>query len=280
MNKHTVEDVPSRMCIFRWLICCFSILCPVSAAPPTWVGELTSPLPGKFTNPVSQVVEYELGWNGMIRAGTVRIEYAPPDVIKPGKYVVRTKSASVGAASLLFKYDSNFWSETDPSTLLPIYFQSLETDDKESENSMVRYFSDRVESQTITKDLKSGSSKKTDRIFKFSPSFDIFSAMMHIRSQKLDSGDQINICILPFDTPYLLKIKVEGREVHEGRKAIRLTVGIRKIHRKTMELVAYSKLKKDATMWLSDDTDRIPIELRAAVFIGDVRASLTSHRKP
>jgi hypothetical protein len=38
-------------------------------------------------------------------------------------------------------------------------------------------------------------------------------------------------------------------------------------------------MKRDATLWLSDDEDRIPVELRAAVFIGDVRAVLTNFRK-
>ena len=55
---------------------------------------------------------------------------------------------------------------------------------------------------------------------------------------------------------------------------------MRKIDRKTLELLPYKKLKQDAHLWLSDDADRIPIELRAAAFIGDVRATLTAHHKP
>ena len=113
-----------------------------------------------------------------------------------------------------------------------------------------------------------------------SPIFDIFSAMLFIRSQKLDNGDAITQVIQPFDSPYLLKVKVAGREVHNGRNTIKLTVGMRKIDRKTLELKPYKKLKSDATMWLSDDADRIPVELRAAAFIGEVRATLTAHRKP
>lgn len=280
MNKTWVESVPRRMLSASRLILVSSILLPVVTAAPAWQGELTSPAPGKFAKPVPQVLEYQLSWKGMIQAGTVKMEFAPADVSKPGKYVVRTKSASTGAAALLFQYNSNFWSETDPSTLRPVFFHSVETDDKETESTTVRHFPDRAESETTTKQLKSGTSKKEDRTFSFSPTFDIFSAMMHIRSQKLDTGDQIVICILPFDTPYLLKIKVEGREVHDGRNAIRLTVGMRKINRKTMELMTYKKLKSDASLWLSDDADRVPIELRAAVFVGDVRAKLSAHRKP
>ncbi len=258
----------------------FSLLTPLVAADPAWKPELTSPAAGVFLLPPSSTLVYQVSWKGMIEAGNCRIEFAPPAVKKPGNYVILANSASVGAASLLFAYHSNFWSEIDPVTLRPNYFQAIETDDKETTSTTVRHFFTKVESSETTKKLKTGVSKKTDRVFNFSPVFDIFSAMLHVRSQKLDVGDQITLAILPFDTPYLLKVKVVGREVHEGRKAIRLTVGMRKINRTTLELQAYKKLKKDATLWLSDDADRIPIELRAAVFIGDVRAILASHVKP
>lgn len=37
--------------------------------------------------------------------------------------------------------------------------------------------------------------------------------------------------------------------------------------------------KKPVTLWLSDHADRVPLELRANVYIGDVRAILTKHTK-
>ncbi len=258
----------------------FSSLLSLANAAPSWQGELTSPKPGALAKPVPSVLEFQLSWKGMIQAGKVKIEFAPADSPKPGKYVVRSHSESVGAASVLFPYQSSFWSEVNPDTLAPFYFSSVEADDKESVSTKVRHSSSKAETEEIVKTLKTGTSKKTDRVFAFSPVFDIFSAMLHVRSQKLDTGDQITLALLPFDTPYLLKVKVMGREVHDGKKAIRLSVGMRKINRTTLELQSYKKLKQDATMWLSDDADRIPIELRAAVFIGDVRASLVSHRKP
>jgi hypothetical protein len=36
---------------------------------------------------------------------------------------------------------------------------------------------------------------------------------------------------------------------------------------------------KSTTLWLSDDANRIPVELRSEVFIGDVRMTLSGHRK-
>lgn len=58
-----------------------------------------------------------------------------------------------------------------------------------------------------------------------------------------------------------------------------LSVRMNKLDRDTLELLPYKKLKRDATLWLNDDKDSIPVEPRAAVFIGDVRAVLRDFRK-
>ena len=256
------------------------LLTPYLQADPSWKPELSSPLPGTFPRPAPTFLTFQVSWNGTVDAGTIRIEFAPPDVKKAGSYLIRSSAASHGAAALLFPYRTHFWSELATTNLSPQFFHAVETDRRETVTTTVRHFPSRVECQEITQQLKTGVSEQTDRVFEWSPVFDLFSAMLHVRSQKLAPGDTITLVIHPFDTPYLLRVKVLGREVHQGRNTIRLTVGLRKINRKTSELIAYKKLKQDATLWLSDDADRIPVELRAAAFIGDVRATLVSLEKP
>lgn len=275
-----MTPVRTRVMVLRRLLFFAVLLVPALHAAPAWQAELTSPTPGNFAKLDPAVLELEVSWNGSIRAGTVRMEFAPPDAKKAGTYIVRSSAASQGAAAAIFPYQTSFWSEIAPATFRPRLFHAVEIDDKENVRTTVRHFPDRVESRQLSKLAKTGKTKQTDRTFAFTPVFDLFSAMLHVRSQKLDAGDQITLALHPFDTPYLMKVKVVGREVHNGRKAIRLTVGMRKIDRKTLELLPYKKLKRDATLWLSDDADRIPIELRAAAFIGEIRATLVAHRKP
>lgn len=263
----------------RSLLLSFLIV-PLIHAAPAWQGELTSPAPGPFAKLVPTVLDYQVSWNGTIDAGTVRIEFAPAGVRKAGTLVVRSSASSHGAAAVLFPYQTNFWSELAATSLRPRYFHAVETDKRETVETTVRHFPSRVESREVAKLLKTGKTKQADRLFEFTPVFDIFSAMLHVRSQKLDAGDQITLAIHPFDRPYLLRVRVHGREVHNGRNSIRLTLGMSKIDPKTLALLPYQKLKREATLWLSDDADRIPIELRAAAFIGDVRATLAAHRKP
>jgi hypothetical protein len=245
-----------------------------------WKRELNTNALGPHPKLVATALDFQVSWKGMIKAGTLKIEFAPADAKKQGAYVIRSSATSLGAAALIFPYKSNFWSELDPASFQPRYFKAVEIDKRESVTTTVRHFADRVETHEEAKLCKTKLTTTSAKVFKFSPVFDIFSAMLHIRSQKLDPGDRIALVICPFKTPYLLRVTVAGREAHEGRKAIRLTLGMRKIHRDTLELLPYKKLKKDATLWLSDDADRVPIELRAAAFIGDVRAKLSNHRKP
>ncbi|MEO7341367.1 MAG: DUF3108 domain-containing protein [Luteolibacter sp.] len=280
MNRAAARAVSGN--IMKWcMLLSLPILSmlPQAVADPAWKSELSAPALGSHPKLAPSVLDLQLSWNGAINSGTLRIEFAPADAKKPDAYVVRSSASSLGAAALLFPYKSNFWSELDPVTFRPRLFHSAEIDAKENTTTSATFFPDRVESSETTKNLKSGATKTSDKIFKFAPVFDIFSTMLYVRSQKLDTGDHINLVVCPFKTPYLLRVTVQGREIHNGRDAIRMTVGMRKINRDTLELQPYKKLKQDATLWLSDDADRIPIEFRAAAFIGDVRATLTSIKK-
>jgi hypothetical protein len=114
--------------------------------------------------------------------------------------------------------------------------------------------------------------------FRFTPMHDVFSAMLQVRSHKLADGDRLVLPILPFDKPYLLRVHVVGREKFADRDTIKLSVSLQKIDPKTKALLPYHKMKK-TTLWLSDDANRIPVEIRSEVFIGDVRMTLASARK-
>ena len=248
-------------------------------ATPAWQRELTAAQPGTWPAIAPCVMNYHVSWKGTVKAGELRMEFAPRDAKKHGLLVVRSTAKSIGAASALFPYQSNFWSEIDPTTLRPRFFHAVETDRRETVTTTVRHLADRVAIKEIIKPKGKGPTIERAHEFHFTPLYDIFSAMLHVRSQKLTPGDRITLVVHPFDNPYLLRVNVIGREVHLDRKTIRLSVDMRKIDRDTLKLRPYKKMKRAATLWLSDDDQRIPVELRAAVFIGDVRAILTDSRR-
>ncbi|MFZ9937024.1 MAG: DUF3108 domain-containing protein [Luteolibacter sp.] len=250
------------------------------AAEPAWRGELTAATaPAAVRAMPPSVLDFEVSWKGLLDAGKLRIEFAPKDADKPGMLVVRSNAASTGAASALFPYRSHFWSEVYPATLRPRFFHAVETARREKIDTAVQYRPRQVEFVEISGDLKKRNTAREQGEFRFEPVYDIFSAMLFVRNQKLAPGDRITLVVQPFKTPYLVRVRVIARERHMDRPAIRLAVAMRKIDRETLELRPYRKLRREATLWLSDDADRVPLELRAAVFIGDVRAVLADFHK-
>ena len=264
----------SSLVHLSWLVAA-CLLVQGAGAAPAWKNQISSPAPGPWPAIAPSTLDYQVSWNGMLDSGRLRIEFAPKDAHKPGLLVVRSSASSRGPAAALFPYRSNFWSEIQPASLRPHFFHAVETDRRETVTSTTRHFRDRVESVEITQPLRKGKTTRNETVFKFSPVFDIFSAMLHVRSRKLANGERITLVVQPFDNPYLLNVRVVGREIHRERKTIRLGVAMQKIDRDSLELRPYKKMKREATLWLSDDQNRIPVELRAGIFIGDVRAVLT-----
>ena len=55
---------------------------------------------------------------------------------------------------------------------------------------------------------------------------------------------------------------------------IKLGIQIRKMDRESLALSSYKKMKT-ATIWVSDDAERLPVEMRAEIFIGYMSCRLT-----
>lgn len=249
----------------------------LAPAAPDWHKEISPSSAGSFNTLPLGTLDLTVSWKGWMDAGRIQLDFVAPGKLKPGLAVVRCSSHSSGPAAALFPYRSDFWSEISPATLRPREFHATESDRKESVSTVTRFLDNRVETTEITKPVKKKEPSTRTRSFAFAPVHDIFSAMLHVRSQQLADGDRIGLVVHPFGTPYLVRIHVAGREKHQDRDAIRMTVSMRKINRDSGQLESYKKMTREATLWLSDDKQRIPLEVRAPVFIGDVRVTLNRY---
>lgn len=245
---------------------------------PDWIKDLSPTKPGQHASLPPGVMEFEISWKGIVNSGILTFDYGAKGRHKPGVIVVRSKARSMGMGGAFFPYNGQSWSEINAGTLLPRLFRSSEKKDGEQINTQNRFYRSRLESKETTK--RKGQVVKVDQhIFPHTPAYDIGSAILFIRSQKLSNGDEISMLLHPFNNPYLLKAKVLGREVHEDKKCIKLSLEMHKIDRETLQLRPYKKIKGPAAMWLSDDKLRVPVELRAKVFIGDIRATVSGYQK-
>ncbi len=244
---------------------------PLIAAVPSWAKEITSAKPGTHPPLRPTKLLYQLSWKGQVQAGHVVFTFGAKG---SNEKILKTTcvGGSEGVAAQLFPYSFDMQGQINKSDLSPVLMHCSETDKNETQVTTVRYFPGMVNVKEISRPHSTGVDQTMSRTFAFAPVFDAFTSMLHIRSQALKQGDEIVLVIHPFAAPYLAKIQVLGREKINGNNAIKLNINLTKIN-KDLSLKPYTKMKK-ATLWISDDADRIPLELRVATFIGDVRMTL------
>jgi len=247
-----------------------------ASAAPSWSSDLTTAAPGTHPGISAKKLNYSLSWKGQVQAGHVTFVFgakgSSKDILAAQCY-----GGSQGVAAKLFPYKFDMSGKINRSSLRPISMHCNETDKEETQVTNVQYRPGSLTVKEISRPHDSGKDEIKNINFAFSPVYDAFSVMLLIRSHELATGDKITQVIHPFKTPYLAKITVLGREKINGKDAIKLNVQMTKIM-KDLSLKPYKKMKT-ATLWISDDQDRIPLELRVAAFIGDVRMTLTGQQK-
>lgn len=252
-------------------------LCGLSAsAAPSWSSDLTTAVPGTHPAIRAQKINYSLSWKGQIQAGNVTFVFGAKGSDKD-TIAAQCYGGSQGVAAKLFPYKFDMSGKINRISLQPISMHCNETDKEETQVTSVQYSAGNVAVKEISRPHETGKDEIKNVNFAFSPVFDAFSVMLLIRSHELATGDIITQVIHPFKSPYLAKITVLGREKINGKDAIKLNVQMTKIM-KDLSLKPYKKMKT-STLWITDDEDRVPLELRVAAFIGDVRMTLTGQQK-
>ncbi|MCB1276408.1 DUF3108 domain-containing protein [Prosthecobacter sp.] len=255
------------------VLLCLLIWQRAAAETPAWVKDLTPGTAGAHVQVPPCRLTFELGWNNLITAGKATLS-----VREAGAYWrADATAASTGFARTLWKYDCEMTSIMHRSDLRAHYLQHSETDSDETCRYRVSFEKSRVTTETLVHPVKGKSSTST-ALCPYGPMDDILSVILYVRSLELKDGQKITRIVQPWDKPYLTTFDVLGRQTlnfgGKKRPCIKIGLQIRKIDRTTLALSAYKKMKT-ATIWVSDDKLRVPIEMHASVFVGYMSARLT-----
>ncbi|WP_395742448.1 DUF3108 domain-containing protein [Prosthecobacter sp.] len=243
------------------------------AGTPEWVKELTPGTAGTQRRVPPCRLTFDVGWSHVMTAGQATLTVREAGAF----WRADASAASTGLARALWKYDCEMTSIMHRGDLRAHYLQHQETDSAETCRYRVSFERHRVITETQVQPVK-GAKATSTAVCPYGPMDDILSFILYVRSLELKNGQKITRVVQPWDTPYLTTFEVQGRETIEyggqKRPCIKLGLKIRKIDRNTLALSAYKKMKT-ATIWVSDDELRIPIEMNASVFVGFMFARLT-----
>jgi hypothetical protein len=239
---------------------------------PDWSGSLTTAKgPGDFAPPPPMRLAYRFGWAGL-PAAKAEIQFFSQTLTT---FEIDATGATSGLARALFKLDIYQQAIENKMSLRPIHFFQEEKYRSETVRTNVDFESNQL---TGLREKIPDSNPGMPKIFKFSPVFDVASALLWIRSQPLAQGETESIVVWASNAPYLATVTVLGRETikvngHEER-AIKFDLKLYGIDSK-MHLKEY-KLFKSGRGWVSDDAKRIPLRIEADIFVGYVFAELES----
>ncbi len=248
----------------------------------SWKSHLTNTPPGDFPLLSPCLLTFKVSWNGVVKAGQADVVVDYEDESEK-KLIVTAQARSTGAARVLWAYDATQTTWIDTGRLAPIKLHQVEDDRRETNSYETEFIGDFAFNKWVTTPKIEGKEieDRNQRVFEQAGMRDLVSAALYLRSQPLNKpGQEFSIVTFPFRDPYLVKLTFGGREKRKfsGKKvdALKFDLKLAKV-RKDGSLESQDDKLQSATIWLTDDELRLPLELRSEIFVGSVRAALVDH---
>jgi hypothetical protein len=261
---------------FRLTRCALTIqlaFCTGSFAA-NWEATLSKEPAGNFSELRPLRASYRFGWSGLT-AATGEVHFIKPT---NDRFQFDGTARTIGLVRALWKMDVNYRAVANAETLNPI--EAQQTENYRSKRVVTHLtFTNSGVTRVRTEGQGSNADTKTKQ-FVFPNLFDLHSAALYLRSQPLKQGSVYRLAVYPATNAYLAAVTVLGREkvsVRAGSyNAIKLDLHLKRIG-KNLELEPHRKFRR-ATIWVSDDSERIILRIEAQVFVGTVFAELQSVR--
>ncbi len=246
------------------------VLLSLSAGAADWQNSLTKDPPGHFPPLRPLRAKYNFGWSG-ITAATADVHCA---LTGDNRSVIEGNGRTVGFVRALWRYDVNYRSVVDTNDLRPIESKEVDITRGKKVTTNLSFNNNGV--SRVRDDGSAGGAKP--KRFDFPNLNDLQSVLLYLRSQPLKDRSVYRVVVYPETNAYLGTVTVTGREkisVRAGSyNAIKLDLRLNKVG-KNLELEPHKKFRR-ATIWVSDDSDRILLRIEAQVFVGTVFAELQS----
>jgi hypothetical protein len=248
------------------------LACSTGSFAADWEATLSKEPAGNFPELRPLRASYRFGWSGLT-AATGEIHFSRPS---NDKFQLDGTGRTIGFVRALWKLDVNQRAIANSQTLAPI--ETQQTESYRSKKLVTRLtFTDGGVTRVRTEG-EGAATKTTTRDFKFPHLFDLHSAALYLRSQPLKEGSIYRLAVYPATNAYLATIKVTGRDkisVRAGTyNAIKLDLRLKRIG-KNLQLEPHKKFRR-ATIWVSDDAERLILRIEAQIFVGTVFAELQS----
>lgn len=218
-----------------------------------------------------EYLQYRIHY-GLINAGFASLEVSDVNYAGRPHYHMVGKGSSSGAVRMLFPVDDLYETYIDAATQLPTQF-IRNIDEGGYKRHQIMNFNHNKKVAEINDRIKN---KKTYINFQ-KETQDLISAFYRLRNfdtDNLQTGDVINLDILLADGVYGFQLKVLGREVKKTKFGKINTIKFRPY----VQSGRVFKAKESVTMWVTDDKNHVPVQVKAELAVGSLKADIHDFR--
>mgnify|MGYP000595587183 FL=1 len=216
-------------------------------------------------------LRYKMSYSGFLRAGTAVLQVEEKDY--RGKKVFHTKGTgwTSGMIKWFFEVDDKYESYFDKDTIKPYLFKRKidEGGYKKHRITSFNYTSKKAYVQDFT--------KQKDTSVSFYNVQDMLSSFYYLRNKdvtKMKKGDEIAIDMFMDSQVYPFKLRFLGRETIKTKFGKVKTL----IFRPIVQSGRVFKAQESVTIWITDDANKIPLKMKAALSVGSLRAELEAYK--
>lgn len=205
---------------------------------------------------------------GWINAASIRIKVADKAVKIKGRstYNITAYGRTYKSFDWAYKVRDHFETYIDSQSIAPLkYYKNVQEDNYKDEDLV--YYDHEKKWMTGT--------KKSMNM----PAYlqDLVSGLYYARTLDLENakvGETFPLDIYLDQEIYNLKFKFMGKET------IKTDIGKVRCIKLVPQLVVDRVFKDedDMTVWISDDANKIPIRVKAEIYVGSVKVDITSHK--
>lgn len=222
---------------------------------------------------VGEFLKYRIHY-GPLNAGMSTIEVKESKIAGRDHFHIIGKGWTTGVVKTFFKVTDRYESHIDKGTGLPSKFiRKIDEGGYTKDKELVFNHSSK---QVFVNDKKHNKTRYID--FKEKNIQDMISAFYYLRdydTSNMGIGDEINIKIFMDEEEYALKLKILGKEYKRIKNIGEIEC--LKIRPYVVSGRVF-KEKESVTVWVTNDRNHIPVQIKASLAVGSLKADLVEYK--
>jgi hypothetical protein len=213
-------------------------------------------------------LKYRISYSNFLNAGFATLDIKESKKNGLETFHIKGDGKTTGVISWFFKVDDDYQTYFYKETLKPYRFIRKINEGGYTKNKEILF--DHAANKATVKDFK----KNTENTFHIANDIqDMLSALYYLRNQNLSNlkvGEEIILKLFFDEETYVFKLLFLGTEVLKTKFGNVNSL----IFKPMVQAGRVFKEQESVTIWVSNDSNKIPLRIKASLAVGSLRADL------